>query len=168
MRILLIRHGIAEDREGFAESGREDALRPLTRGGRKKMRRASRGMALLVPDVSVLGTSPLLRAVQTGKIIVRQYESLEPVQVPQLLPRKSLPSLLTWVSSQKSDATIALVGHEPHLSTFAGWLLTGLQESFVDLRKGAAVLLELGDEVKPGHARLLWALRSSHLRKIGK
>jgi phosphohistidine phosphatase len=167
MRILLIRHGIAADRKAFAESGREDALRPLTRGGKRKMRRAAKGIIRLVPDVSVIGTSPLLRAVQTGKIVAREYKALEPVQVPQLLPRKAMPALLTWVQSQKTEATIALVGHEPHLSTFAGWMLTGLQESFVEMKKGAAVLLELADEVKPGHARLLWALKASQLRAMG-
>src|SRR5580700_7124725 len=129
MRILLIRHGIAEDRKAFAETGREDDLRPLTKAGKKKMRQVSRGLLALEPKITVLATSPLLRSVQSGKIVAREYESIEPVQIPQLLPRKGLAGLLTWVQSHKPDAVLALVGHEPQLGTFAAWLMTGLQES---------------------------------------
>ena len=132
------------------------------------MRRAGKGLQALEPQLSVLATSPLLRAVQTGKIVARQYDSIEPVQIPQLLPRKPLPGLLTWVQSQKPDAVVALVGHEPHLSTFAGWLMTGLQESFIELKKGGAAMVDLPDEVKPGHGKLLWSLKPSHLRRLGK
>jgi phosphohistidine phosphatase len=168
MRILLIRHGIAEDREEFAKGGREDDLRPLTNPGKRKMRRVSKGLRALEPRISVIATSPLRRAVQTGKIVAGAYESTEPVQIPQLLPRKPLAQLLTWLQSQRSDSVVALIGHEPHLSTFAAWLLTGLQESFIDLKKGGAALVELADEVKPGHGKLLWSLKASHLRALGK
>jgi len=168
MRILLIRHGIAADREQFAETGREDDLRPLTNLGKRKMRQASKGLRALEPTISVLATSPLVRAVETGKIVARVYKSVEPIQIPQLLPRKPLQALLTWLQSQRSESVVAVIGHEPHLSTFAAWLLTGLQESFIDLKKGGAALVELADEVKPGHGRLLWSLKASHLRALGK
>lgn len=168
MRILLIRHGIAEDQEEFAQSGREDDLRPLTKPGKRKMALVSKGLRALEPRIAVLATSPLRRAVQTGKIVAREYDGMEPVQLAQLLPRKPLAGLLTWLQSQKADSVIALIGHEPHLSTFAAWLLTGLQESFIDLKKGGAALVELADEVKPGHGRLLWSLKPSHLRALGK
>ncbi len=168
MRILLIRHGIAEDRDEFAATGKDDNLRPLTKSGRKKMRQASKGLRVLEPQITVLATSPLRRAVQSGRIVARDYASIEPVQLPQLLPRKPLAGLLTWLQSQKPDSVIALIGHEPHLSTFAAWLMTGLQESFIDIKKGGAALVELADEVKPGHGRLLWSLKASHLRVVGK
>jgi phosphohistidine phosphatase len=168
MRILLIRHGIAEAREAIEQSRREDDLRSLTKSGKRKMRLVGKGLRALEPEISILATSPLLRAVQTGQIVAKAYESMEPVQIPQLLPRKPLAALLTWLQSHRSDSVVALVGHEPHLSTFAAWLLTGLQESFIDLKKGGAALVELADEVKPGHGRLLWSLKASHLRTLGK
>jgi phosphohistidine phosphatase len=168
MRILLIRHGIAEDQKKFATTGREDDLRPLTGEGRKKMRQASKGLTELQSEISVLATSPLRRAVETGKIVAREYKTIEPVQIPQLSPRKPLQGLLTWVQSQKAEAVVALVGHEPHLSTFAAWLMTGLQESFIELKKGGAALIEMPDEIKPGHGKLLWSLKPSHLRALGK
>ena len=36
MRVLLIRHAIAEDRADFAKTGQDDGLRPLARDGRRK------------------------------------------------------------------------------------------------------------------------------------
>lgn len=36
MQLVLIRHGVAQDREAFAAAGQDDALRPLTRQGRWK------------------------------------------------------------------------------------------------------------------------------------
>ena len=55
----------------FSRTGKPDALRPLTRAGRKKMRRAARGLARLVPHLDALATSPLTRAVETGEIVAR-------------------------------------------------------------------------------------------------
>jgi phosphohistidine phosphatase len=34
MNLLVIRHAIAEDKEAFAKTGRNDDLRPLTEAGR--------------------------------------------------------------------------------------------------------------------------------------
>src|ERR1700735_806218 len=102
MRIIFIRHAIAGDRKAFPDTGQQNDLRPLTKTGKKKMNQASRGLLALEPKITVLATSPLLRAVQTGKIVASQYESIEPVQIPQLLPRKGLAGLLTWVQSHKS------------------------------------------------------------------
>ena len=45
MKLLLIRHAIAEEREDFARTGKDDRLRPLTDEGRKKMKQAARGPA---------------------------------------------------------------------------------------------------------------------------
>jgi phosphohistidine phosphatase SixA len=38
MQLLVIRHAIAEDPAAWAQSGQDEALRPLTKDGSKKMR----------------------------------------------------------------------------------------------------------------------------------
>lgn len=166
MKLLIIRHGIAVDREAFGRDGQEDAQRPLTRRGRRRMKRAARGLARLEPGVGALATSPLVRAVQTGEIVASAYQDLTPVQIPQLLPRKPVRALLSWLNQQDSAATVALVGHEPHLGLFASWMLTGLQDSFVVLKKGGACLLELEGELGAGRAKLSWLLKASQLRDL--
>jgi phosphohistidine phosphatase len=177
MRVLLIRHAIAEDRAVFAKTGQDDGLRPLTRVGRRKMRRAARGLLQTVPRIDLLATSPLKRAVQTADLVADAYglqarggkgKRLRTAHVAALAPGKPPKDLLHWLQGQPADVTVALVGHEPDLGTFASWLLTGLQESFVPMKKGAACLLEFKKDVKAGRAELLWAMKPSQLRVLGR
>lgn len=172
MRVLVIRHAIAEDSRAFAKTGREDGARPLTKEGRAKMREGAAGLVKLVPKLDALATSPLARAIETAEIVAKAYgDGIKAVQVAALTPTKPVNALLHWLQSQASNnasATVAVVGHEPHLGVFVSWLLTGLQESFVEVKKGSACLLEFEKDVKAGRAKLLWALKPGHLRDLGK
>src|SRR6478672_122417 len=58
MKLLLIRHAIAEEREDFARTGKDDRLRPLTDEGRKKMKQGARGLRRCVPAFDLLAPSP--------------------------------------------------------------------------------------------------------------
>ncbi len=86
MQLLLIRHAIAEEREDFTKTGKDDRLRPLTDGGRKKMKQAARGLKGLVPRIDLLATSPLTRAAQTGAIVDSVYGGLQEVEIPRSSP----------------------------------------------------------------------------------
>ena len=167
MNLLIIRHAIAEDRRRFARTGEDDGARPLTERGRRRMRAAARGLRRVAPKVELLATSPLTRAVQTAQIVGAAYRGVKTVEVPQLAPDASVHALLKWLQERKSTSTVALVGHEPQLGIFVSWLLTGLQESFIPLKKGAACMVELKDNVRPGRGKLLWSLRPSQLRNLG-
>jgi phosphohistidine phosphatase len=169
MKVLLIRHAVAEEREVFARSGKPDAERPLTREGRRKMRRAARGIRALVPKLDALAASPLARAAETGDVVAAAYGGgLRVVTCAPLAPGKPLPALIQWLRHQPAGATVALVGHEPDLGTFGSWLLTGLQESFLPLKKGGACLVEFEEEIKPGRALLRWVMQPGQLRQLGK
>jgi phosphohistidine phosphatase len=168
MNVLLIRHAIAENRQKFARTGEDDTARPLTARGRRRMRAAARGLRRVAPRIDVLATSPLTRALQTAEIVTAAFGGLKAVEVPQLTPDASVHALLKWLQEHKGDGTVALIGHEPQLGVFASWLLTGLQESFVEFKKGGACMLELKDQVRSGRATLLWQLRPSHLRRLGE
>ena len=177
MNVLVIRHAIAEERERFARTGKEDGLRPLTRAGRRKMRRAARGIARLVPKLDVIATSPLTRAAQTAQIVANVYRGAEAgpgggarrrtVDLAAMAPGKPLSAVLNWLEDQPGDATVALVGHEPGVGQLVSWMLTGLRESFVPMKKGAACMLAFEKDVKPGRATLLWAIRPAQLRRLG-
>ena len=69
MQLLVIRHGLAGQREDWERKGRSDALRPLTPGGRKRMRRVAAGLVRLVEKLDLLASSPLVRARQTAEIV---------------------------------------------------------------------------------------------------
>jgi phosphohistidine phosphatase len=168
MRLLVIRHGVAGDRDEFAFTGRPDAERPLTRDGRTKMKRAAAGLRLIVDELSLIATSPHVRAVQTAEIVADAFGGMELTIVEELAPECAPDNLLPWLRSHDDDVTIAVVGHEPHLGFLVGWLLTGRHENFLEMKKGAAVMLEFDDPPMAGTARLLWALAPSHLRRLRK
>lgn len=168
MKLIVIRHAIAEDREEFARTGRPDALRPLTDRGRRRMRRGARGLHRLVPRLDVLATSPLTRAAQTAEIVAAAYGGMESTPIPELAPESVPDSLLPWLRVQGVGDTVAVVGHEPHLGFLLGWLLTGRHQSFVELKKGAACLLEFDDPPAAGNAVLRWALAPGQLRRVGR
>src|SRR4051812_10910008 len=133
MKVLVIRHAIAEDPKEFAQQSKraDDGLRPLTKLGRRKMRLAARGLACLVPSVDVLASSGLKRAQQTAAIVGVHYPKAKGVRLAELSPNKPVKQLLVWLQQQGKEQTVAVVGHEPHLGVFVSWCLTGLQESFV-------------------------------------
>ncbi|HVL59633.1 MAG TPA: histidine phosphatase family protein, partial [Burkholderiaceae bacterium] len=74
MRLLLIRHAIAEASEAFAASGRPDEERPLTDRGRRRMRANALGLSLLVPSLDLLVSSPYRRAADTAAIVAAALE----------------------------------------------------------------------------------------------
>lgn len=165
MRLLLIRHAIAEEREDFARTGKDDRLRPLTDEGRKKMRQAARGLRGQVPEIDLLATSPLTRAAQTGAIVDSVYGGLKVVEIEELAPDTTPAAFLLWLR-QRKEGTIAAIGHEPSLGQILSWLLTGTERHLLSFRKGGACLLELPGEVAAGTATLLWALTPAQLRQL--
>jgi phosphohistidine phosphatase len=167
MRLLLVRHAIAEEREDFARTGKDDGLRPLTDEGRKRMKQAARGLRSLVPEIALLATSPLTRAAQTGAILDSVYGGLKVVEIEELSPDTTPEELLRWLRKQQKKEVVAAVGHEPSLSQILGWLLTGTDRRLFAFRKGGACLLEFGDEEPAaGTATLLWALTPAQLRTL--
>src|SRR5262245_13093818 len=124
MKLLMIRHAIAEEREDFARTGKDDHLRPLTDEGRKKMKQNARGLKKLVHEIDLLATSPLTRAAQTGAILDSVFGGLSEVEVEQLSPDAEPREFLRWLRKQKGGC-VAVVGHEPSLSLILSSLLTG-------------------------------------------
>ncbi|HKV07747.1 MAG TPA: histidine phosphatase family protein [Thermoanaerobaculia bacterium] len=165
MKLLLIRHAIAEEPEEFARTGRDDRQRPLTDEGRKKMKQNAKGLREIVPEIELLATSPLTRAAQTGAILDSVYGGLSEVEIEELSPEASPTEFLRWLRKQKEE-TIAVVGHEPSLSLILSWLLTGTERRLFSFRKGSACLLEFTGEVGAGTATLLWALTPGQLRTL--
>lgn len=166
MQLLVVRHGIAEEREVWARDHTDDDGRPLTDEGKKKMKECAKGLRALVPRIDVLATSPLLRAMQTAAILTKVYELGDPVRVDALSPGQHPPAVASWLRSQAARKVVAIVGHEPGLGTTVTWLSAATEQSFLELGKGGACLLDLGDRIDAGEAMLLWALRPSHLRGL--
>jgi phosphohistidine phosphatase len=168
MDLLVVRHAIAEDREVFARTGKDDGERPLTADGRKKFEKGARGLVRLVPSIDLLATSTLARATQTADVLVDAYGRLRVVRLAELAPGSKPAALLPWLGSQRRRPTVAVVGHEPHLSTLVELLLTGRSGDFLELKKGGACLLSFARQPAAGGAELRWLLTASQLRLLAR
>lgn len=167
MRLLIVRHAIAEERDDFARSGQDDSLRPLTRDGRRKMRRNARGLALLVEPPDTIVTSPFTRAVETAAILSAAYGQVDTERSDALLPTAPPAEFNDWLQANGESRLVCAVGHEPHLGRLVASLVTAQLQPWIVLKKGGACLLEFSGAPGAGAARLLWALAPGHLRAIG-
>jgi phosphohistidine phosphatase len=167
MRVLVVRHAAAADKEEFARAGKSDDLRPLTAVGKREMREVTRGLREIVPGVDVLATSPLVRAVQTAEILGDSYKK-RLVIIESLRPEARYEDFATWAREHGDKNTVAIVGHEPHLSGLVSWLLASSTRSLLELKKGAACLLEFEDSPGAGAGTLLWSMAPKHLRAVGR
>jgi phosphohistidine phosphatase len=168
VRLLVVRHAIAEDREAFARSHKDDAARPLTADGRRKMQRAAAGLRELVPELDVLAASPYKRALDTAEIIADAYGGLKVERVPELAPGAGVDRVVGWLAGRHARGSLGVVGHEPDLGQLVCALLASATGPFLELRKGAACLLEFPGAVGRGAAVLDWFLGPKHLRRIGE
>jgi phosphohistidine phosphatase len=166
VNIVIIRHGPAGDPEAWEAEGRDDRLRPLTPDGKKDMREAAFGLATLQPRVDVVATSPLVRAAQTAEIIASEYEC-KVVTVDALRPGEDPGRTVEWLRTQSENGTVALVGHEPDLSSLVCYMLSGKAAGFVELKKGGACLLQ-AKSVAPGSSILKWLLTLRELARLGE
>ncbi len=170
MKILLIRHGKAEEPRALSWSAKKDATRALTETGRREMRKAAKGLRKFTPDIDVLASSPLLRAHETAEIVAKVFGVRDIMEQPLLSPGADAPALLDWLQELSAPATatatVALVGHEPDLSHFAGLLVTGTEASSIALKKGACCLIEFAERPMIGRGTLMWLLQPGQLRRL--
>ncbi len=167
MNLLIVRHAIAEDREDFAETGQPDDQRPLTDAGIRKMKKVARGLQRAVDQIDHLATSPLTRAAQTAGIISEAYGIGGAEVVRALVPGASPEEFITWCVPHIDRDLVAIVGHEPHLSSLAGWLTGEDDGSEIELKKGGACFIGFDGAPARGEGTLKWLLTPRLLRQIG-
>ena len=165
MELLVIRHDVAEPRDATA-GAQADAQRTLSDRGRKRSRRAARALARLVGKVDVLASSGLRRADETARALAEEFGGIEIARVDALAPGAKPEALAAWLRSLEGADTVAIVGHEPGLSVFVTWLVSGLSSAILELGKGGACLIEVPGRIAPGAARLAWLLRPGQLRRL--
>lgn len=180
MRLLVVRHAIAMERDEFQYEARKrakekdvdpeifanDELRPLTAEGVRKMRKNVQGLIRLVDEPDLLVTSPLVRAIQTAEILQATWTHLEATSIDELKPESAPAEFAKWLSAQKlaPDALVVIVGHEPHLSSLVSWFLTGSSRPIVEIKKGGACLIDFKSGIDKGRGRLAWLATPKMLR----
>ena len=163
-RVFVIRHAEAEEPVEAARERRSDGQRRLTESGRRDMRKGAEALAQLVDEIPLILTSPLKRAVETADILHAAFPTAKLQQHPLLAPGFDPAALLD--SLAKLPGPIALVGHEPDLGQWIGYMSTGSERSVVRMKKGSVCRLDMPVPARPGEACIAWLLTLKQLTKI--
>lgn len=162
MELLLVRHGIAFDRD--ARRWPDDGERPLSPEGAARARKAAAGMKQLVRPPARVLTSPLTRAQQTAAILTEVSSWPRATDCAELAPGGSPEALLAKLK-RLTETRVAVVGHEPMLSRVLAVALPGAAAAAgFGLRKMGAALLTFDGAVRAGGARLDWLAPAKVLR----
>ncbi|MCL4290761.1 MAG: phosphohistidine phosphatase SixA [Thermoleophilia bacterium] len=134
MQVVLVRH--AE-----AAPGQPDELRPLTPHGREQARELGGRLRREGARIDLVLTSPLLRALETGRLVARELGASVRV-AEELAPGATTDALVRAVrdAAPAGEAVVA-VGHQPDCGRIAA-ALTGEPEPPFPPAASLAVSLE--------------------------
>ncbi|HEU4333797.1 MAG TPA: phosphohistidine phosphatase SixA [Candidatus Eisenbacteria bacterium] len=165
MNLLIVRHAIAVERGDPAYPYDDD--RPLTTEGIHKFRLAARGLKELGVRPERIVSSPLVRARQTAEILRDTVApDLDLTIEPHLEPGADFEATAR-VLLPLPEETVAIVGHEPHVSGFTAYLLAGPRaRAGLLFKKGAAALVTFHGQPQPGGGTLEWLLQPGALRAL--
>lgn len=166
MRLYLLRHGKAVEREAFAPG--DDASRPLTNVGRERTRLVAEGMQRLGLTFDLILSSPLTRARQTAEIVAGAFDAAGSLRFTERLAEEaSLADLVREIRAlQPEPESLLLVGHEPNLGELTSLLLGAESPLPIRFKKaGLCCLSVAGIEIGPC-AVLEWLLAPSQLRLL--
>ena len=163
MRVLFVRHpkAVPHGTPGVAEDDR-----PLTEEGEAAFRQAAAGIVLLVDRPEALFASPLPRAWRTAEILAEAWGKVRPREAPPLAGG-SFVDVAELLEGFDADATVVLVGHEPHLSGVLARFLAAEGGEHLPFRKGGAGLVELRGAPSQGGS-LVWFMPPKVLKRLGR
>jgi phosphohistidine phosphatase len=163
MRLYLMRHGIAIDRED--PDCPPDSERYLTPKGIQRTRAAARGLRALRVRPAALLSSPSVRAVQAGEVVC-EVLGLDPKQLrttdalkPEAKPARLAEDLV------RLGGEVICFGHAPQVDEFIAHALKATAP-FTSLKKSGVACLDI-DSLAPLRGTLFWVLTSRILRRLG-
>jgi phosphohistidine phosphatase len=162
MDLYIIRHAIAVDEY------EDDSQRPLSDKGKKKMRQIAKGLRTLGVDFDLILSSPYVRAKETAEILADVFKTKADVAFSENLVPMGDPDLLIAEMNEKYSAnSVALVGHEPHLTALIGLLVSESANLDMTLKKGGVCRLSADDLHHSRKATLEWLITPGILVEIG-
>jgi phosphohistidine phosphatase len=167
MNLYIIRHAIAVDE---ATSDYEsDSERPLTDKGRKKMRQIAKALRNIGVDFDLILSSPYARACETAEILADVFKMKKKIIFSDhLIPLGNTELLIGEINEKYSVDSLAIIGHEPHLSTLVGMLVSENAKLDITLKKGGVCYLTADDLHHQDHrATLEWLLTPGLLMEFG-
>jgi len=163
MELFLIRHA---DALALGERGiTDDTLRPLSEKGEHQAGLVARGMQRLGFSLDKIVTSPFLRAKQTAELMLKHWTGPAPeiIESEELTP-DARPKLLARFLRRLGGERVGLVGHIPHITTFASWLI-GSKKAQIDMAKAGVAHISCGAEPGRGMGTLQWLVTPTWFRE---
>ena len=156
MKLLVIRHAQAMERAEALRMNLSENERPLTKRGIKAFSDSVEALHKINPKIDLILTSPLKRAHDTALLLQKRYKNARLEVFQPLAVGKSLSTVLRGIFGDTEN--LAIVGHEPQLSRLISFLISGQKESFIELKKGAACLIEIHGSFSKFKAELKWLI----------
>jgi phosphohistidine phosphatase len=157
MKMTLLRHGLAVSRDDFISVGKDDSFRPLVAKGRERTKLMAKYFKKWGMSFDLIVSSPYLRCQQTAEICSDILKISNLFESSELVPQAPPMAFAQWLRVHADEClSVLVIGHEPQLSAFATWCLSGQKESFIDLKKSGVVVLEIKSfaDFHPGAAML--------------
>jgi phosphohistidine phosphatase len=166
MRLYIVRHGIAIDRDD--PKCPADPDRYLTDEGVQKTRKAAEGLAALGADPDLLLSSPYVRAWQTAEIFAAAlgYSNGKLRKTDHLLPGAQPAALFRELAKEKNARSVFLFGHAPNVDDVLAAAL-GVNHHITSMKKAGVALLEL-KQVSPATGELLWLATPKLLKRAAR
>ncbi len=163
MKIYLLRHGIATERDDPAT----DSQRPLTSKGRDHMEKIAAALKKLDLKPDLILSSPYVRADQTATILAKEFNLKKSLQYSDLLVPEADPGrILKTIPQDYQVDELVLVGHYPHLGLLLEVLLGLNLGEAVALKKGGICCVTIADFSTRPLATLDWLLTPEIMLKV--
>lgn len=141
MRLYLLRHAVAVERgtPGYEN----DADRPLTPKGRRKLEKIAEALKERGLELDHIVSSPLVRARETAHVMAKLYK-LKVTHNDLLAPGSDYSGLKQSLAESHPEAVnLMLVGHEPDLSELTCALIGAPSYALSGYKKGGLACLNL-------------------------
>lgn len=153
LELHLLRHADAGDPDAWTG---DDNVRPLSKKGRRQAEALGRFLAARGLSFDAIVSSPKTRALETAELVADALgvAVAQEKRLGQSLDIARLGDILDGISGRR----VMLVGHDPDFSELAS-LLSGA--SYLPLKKGALVRLDVSLPLQPAGGTLRWLLPPS-------
>lgn len=159
MNLYIVRHGEANPLGG---EFRNDYERTLSEQGRAEAMLMAQALVNIDLNISTILTSPLVRAVETGKIFGRPLRR-EPTVSRKLEPGFDPRELAEEMSAMDNAGGVVLVGHQPDMSIFVSYLISPAHTAMVAMETCAVACVHLSSKDQP---KLRWLLTPEIVRRL--
>lgn len=153
MDLIVMRHGKAEDSHSEGDHARE-----LTAKGHQQAERQARRLAQAGLLPAIVLCSPLVRSRQTAETFCESVDISGPMIQSWLACGMTPETALSELTAYQDFGRVAIVGHEPDLSSLVAWLLAGHDQA-IQMKKGSIALLWVQPPARRANLQLLLPAR---------